>query len=78
MVKITCHKRNCGEYMFVYKAEVVPRVGEFIHLPHYGLYKVGDVCYTVSDDRTGHEDEELLFATVILDTEKSEQLKSYR
>ena len=78
MVKIACHKRDSSRCMFIYEAEVVPRVGEFIHLPHYGLYKVRDVCYTVSDDRAANENEELLFVTVILEVDTSGKLKCYR
>lgn len=77
MVKIVCHKKGNNRCLFVYEAEVVPRVGEFIHLPHYGLYVVTDVCYTISDDgrpqNCNEYGEKLLFATIIVDNGGSKQ-----
>ena len=73
MVEIACHKRGNNRCLFVYEAEVMPRVGEFIHFPHYGLYVVTDVCYTISDDGPRHGKEKLLFATIIVDSGGSKQ-----
>lgn len=34
-----------------YKSEHIPRVGEILHFPHLGGFKVNDVVYRMSDDR---------------------------
>lgn len=76
MVEVACHKKDNNRCLFVYEAEVVPRVGEFIHLPHYGLYVVTDVCYTISDDgpqNCREYREKLLFATIIVDNAGSKR-----
>jgi len=73
MVEIACHKKGNEKCWFVYEAEIVPHVGEYIHLPHYGLYVVTDVCHTVSDDGPRHGREKLLFVTIIVDNAGSKQ-----
>lgn len=73
MVEIACHKKGNNRCLFIYEAEAVPRVGEYIHLPHYGLYVVTDVCYTISDDGPRNGKEKLLFATIIVDNAGSKQ-----
>ena len=33
-----------------FKSDVIPRIGEFLYLPHFGKYKVFEIIHHITDD----------------------------
>lgn len=64
MMEIILEKRD-GETIMVYKADYIPRIGDAVHLPHNGGYRIVDVVHRVSDDIGNHNDK-LLWVQVIV------------
>lgn len=38
-----------------YNSEHIPRVGEILHFPHLGGFRVKDIVYRISDDTDSNE-----------------------
>ena len=38
-----------------YNSEHIPRVGEILHFPHLGSFRVKDIAYRISDDSDSNE-----------------------
>ncbi len=38
-----------------YNSEHIPRVGEILHFPHLGGFRVKDIVYRISDDSYSNE-----------------------
>ena len=55
-----------------YSSEHIPRVGEFLHFPHIGGFKVKDVVYEISDDR---DENKIMWVEVYVDKLKGENEK---
>jgi len=49
-----------------YKSNIVPRVGEKIKLSHFGLFKVTEVAYYISDD-SSLLDNHLMYVTIMVE-----------
>lgn len=52
-----------------FRSEYIPRVGEIIHFPHYGGYKVKHVAYRISDTE---EPKELMWVELYVDVLKED------
>jgi len=55
-----------------YSSEHIPRVGEILHFPHIGGFKVKDVAYEISDDS---EENTIMWVEVYVDKLKGENKK---
>lgn len=53
-----------GTLVQQYKSSVVPRIGEALHFPHRGGFRVLDVIYRISDD--SYDNSNILYYIAII------------
>ena len=66
-----------GTPIIFYKSTIVPRIGEAVHFPHLGGFRVIDVYYQITDDYPDKWLNRMLFAVVIIDRDNPIKEKTH-